>query len=208
MKRKSIIDDIRHEINVLTGDETKDKTYASQHTFPDEASAQDAFTRSQEKLFDVDRWSDLSSFTADFRLHDQTGTPNPSRRPQVGDYIKIILPGPMPENWVKVVYVSAEDNRAEFTVRPSRNPQQPEDFEKTEHFFQSQASSTFRVERTERTITASEIGRNEAINNQGPESGNRALINTLIAEAGWLFHQPIQWKILTDYLVHLETLPD
>ena len=204
MKLKTVIDEIRHEVNVLKGDEEKHKTYTSHNTFPDELSAQAAFARSKQKLVDVNRWSDLSSFTADFVLHDQTGSRITSRQPQVGDYIKIDLPGPTPENWVQVTHVAANDRSAEFTVKPSQNPHEGNVAE-VEHFFQSQARSTFRVELDGRTITAFEIGQHEAINNQEPQSGDRALINTLIAEAGWLFHQPIQWKILTDYLVHLDT---
>ncbi|WP_420151215.1 hypothetical protein [Spirosoma sp.] len=201
MKGRKILDAIQHEVNVLKGEEAKNKIYSSQHTFPDEQAAQEAFTRSKEKLFHVDRWSDLSSFTADFMLHDQAGNRATRHHLQVGDFIKIDLPGPMPENWVEVVHLANEEQMAEFTVRPSNNPQQKED-DKIEHFFQQKARSTFRVVLEERTITASEIGQNEAINNQEPESGDRTIINTLIAEAGWLFHQPIQWKVLTDYLVH------
>lgn len=204
MKVKTVIDEIRHEVNVLTGEETKQKIYSSQQTFSDEPTAQEAFVRSKEKLFNVNGWSGLSTFTADFNLHDQTGHRATSRQPQVDDYIKIELPGPIPENWVQVVHVASEDRSAEFTVRPSKNPQQTEEnAAETEHFFQSQARSTFRVELAGRTVTAYEIGQNEAINNQNSESGNRAVVNTLIAEVGFLFYQDLQWKALTDYLVHL-----
>ncbi|UFH53321.1 hypothetical protein [Spirosoma sp. KNUC1025] len=205
MKLKPVLDEIQHELHVLTGDEAKHKTYSSEQTFADEQTALEAFARSKEKLFDVNTWSDLSSFTADFVLYDQTGNRVTYHPPKVGDYIEIDLPGPTPKNWVQVIDVTDEETKAEFTVRPSTRPQ-PDgqaEGEKIEHFFQSKATSTFRIERDGCTIKAYEIGRNEAINNQGPESGDRAIINTFIAEAGWLFHQPIQWKVLTDYLVHL-----
>ena len=205
MELKTVINKIRQEVDVLTGDKAKNKRYASQHTYPDERSAQEAFVSSKAKLFDVNRWSDLSSFTADFSLHDQTGNPINGRQPQAGDYVKIELPGPIPENWVEVIDVTTEDRRAEFTVKPSRNPHQNEDTAKIDHFFQSQARSTFRVDIEGCTISAYEIGQHEAINNQKPQSGDRAIINTLVAEAGWLFHQLIQWQALTDYLVDRET---
>lgn len=205
MKLKTVTDEIRHEVDVLKGDDVKHKTYSSQQTFADEPSAQEAFIRSKAKLFNVNDWSGLSLFTANFSLHNQTGHPATRRQPQVGDYINIELPGPMPGNWVQVVHVAIEDRSAEFTVRPSKNPQPTEgNGEEVEHFFQSQARSTFRVRVDGCTLTACEIGRNEAINNQDAQSGDRALVNTLIAEAGFLFYQHIQWKTLTDYLVHVE----
>ncbi|RYF46254.1 MAG: hypothetical protein EOO39_50045 [Cytophagaceae bacterium] len=95
-----------------------------------------------------------------------------------------------------------EENRVEFTVHPSKDPQEAQS-EAIKHFFQEQASSTFRVERIGTTIRASEIGQDEAINNQEPQAGDRAMINTAIAEMGWLFYQRLQWKLLTDYLVHV-----
>lgn len=73
----------------------------------------------------------------------------------------------------------------------------------TDHFFTSAATSTFKVERKKETIYAYEIGKNEFINNK-EESGGRGLINTLIAEGGWAGFQKLQWKKLTNYLVHLD----
>ena len=190
---------------MLTGEDVKHKTYSSQQTFSDEPAAQEAFALSKAKLFNVDGWSDLSLFTADFVLYDSIGNPAPNRAPRVGDHINIKLPGPTPENWVQVIDVVIENRSAEFTVRPSKNPQSAEEKgEEIEHFFQSRARSTFRVMVDGCTLTACEIGQNEAINNQDAESGDRTVVNTLIAEAGFLFYQHIQWKALTDYLVHLE----
>ncbi|MBO0948672.1 nuclear transport factor 2 family protein [Fibrella forsythiae] len=202
MKSTSFPDQAKHEIQAVQGEATKDKTYTSEQTFPDEASAIAAFDRSVAKLLTINGWSGLSLFTADFFLHDATGQPNTSGPPQVGDYIQIRLPGPMPENWVRVTHVAREENRVEFTVHPSRDPRE-EQSEAIQHFFQAQASSTFRVERIGTTIRASEIGHDEAINNKGSQAGDRAMINTAIAEMGWLFYQKLQWKLLTDYLVHL-----
>ncbi|AKD58362.1 hypothetical protein [Spirosoma radiotolerans] len=202
MAQKNITEQVQHEAKVVQGEETKDKVYASEHTFPDPVSAQEAFGRSVEKLLNVNGWSGLSMFTADFVLHDQAGKPREGGSPQVGDYIQIILPGPMPENWVQVVDTATDENRVEFTVQPGKDPRNKQSDE-VEHFFHAEASSTFRVELVGNTITASEIGKHEGINNEGPEAGNRALINTVIAEGGWLFYQKFQWKLLTDYLVHL-----
>ena len=202
MDLKSIADKVQHEVNVAQGNETRDVSYVSKNTFTDDVETDNAFARSVEKLLQVNGWSGLSSFTADFVLHDQHGQRKPDGKAEVGDYIKIELPGPMPENWVRVIDCSAQVNCVDFTVQPTHSPAGANP-EQVDHFFSNEARSIFRVERMDTTITASEIGRHEAINNQQPAAGDRAIVNTAIAEGGWLFYQKLQWKSLTDYLVHL-----
>ena len=200
MKIKAIVDQLQHETKVLRGEEARTITYASEHTFPDERAASEAFGRSIGKLLNVNGWSGLSSFTADFVLHDSTGDPKPSGPPQVGDFIQVILPGPLPENWVRVTHTSTDEKRVDFTVQPSHDPRGTNPAA-IEHFFNQKARSTFRVALAGNVIKAFEIGTNEEINNQEPQAGERAVINTVLAEGGWLFYQKLQWKLLTDYLV-------
>jgi len=202
MDIKSSLGQLQHEFRVVQGEDTKDVTYSSHQAFADEPAATRAFDQSVLKLLHVDGWSGLSSVTADFRLHDQQGEPKPNDQPVVGDFILIKLPGPMPENWVRVTHIGITPTRVEFTVKPSHDPRSAPT-EVIDHFFDQQASSTFRVERTGNQVSAWEIGSNESINNQQPQAGDRAAVNTFIAEGGWLFYQKIQWKALTDYLVHL-----
>jgi hypothetical protein len=140
-------------------------------------------------------------FTADFTLYDQAAQPKRDGTVEPGDYILINLPGPLPKNWVRVTDKQIDECWAEFTVRPSADPSEANSREVV-HFFTDQARSTFRVERSGTRITAAEIGQQEVINNH-EKAGDRAVINTAIAEGGWLFYQKIQWKLLTDYLVHL-----
>jgi len=202
MQLQGIADQIEHEARVVQGEATKDREYSSLHTFPDEAAAKEAFARSTEKLLYVTEWSALSSFTADFSLYDPAGRAKPAGPVETGDFIRIELPGPMPENWVRVVHKVVQDKLVEFTVQPSADPGEDKP-DKIDHFFSQSARSTFRVALSGTTISAFEIGENEGINNQGPQAGARAIVNTLMAETGWLFYQKIQWKLLTDYLVHL-----
>ena len=194
------MDQIEYEANVVQGEAAKDKAYSSQKTFHSEAVAKEAFPLAVAKLLHVTGWSALGPFLADFVLHDPSGNPRSDVPVQVGDYIQIIMPGPVPENWVRVIHVAADENVVEFTVQPSAIPGSEEPNE-TEHFFTREASSTFRVELDGTVIRAVEIGLDESINNQSPQAGDRAVINTVIAETGWLFYQKMQWKHLTDYLV-------
>jgi hypothetical protein len=102
---------------------------------------------------------------------------------------------------VNVTDITRNEISAEFTVQPTYDPTQKDDKTVTDHFFQDQARSIFRVERAGLEITASEIGVNEAINNREGEAGEKGLINTLVSAGGWAVFQKHQWKNLTDYLV-------
>lgn len=215
MSLKDIFNKVKKEAQVLQGKEGKDKQYGQENTFPDEAAAKAAFARSREKLFAVDAWSRLPGINSTFELYDAAGRKSAAARPQPGDYIKVILPGLPLENWVQVIHVREEDpvpefavreedQLAEFTVRPCQAPeQQAGDSAEVKHFFSSEATSTFRVERLGATLRASEIGHNEKPNNQHEASGARTVVNTLVAEGGWAGFQALQWGKLTAYLVHL-----
>jgi hypothetical protein len=202
---KKIVDKVKEEVKVLKGEESKDKVYQNEQDYPDAASARTAFEESRKKLFNVNIWSNLEGINSTFELHDERGRKTTAEMPKVGDYVKVTLPGAEVENWVQVNDIRTTDNMAEFTVQPSSKPNPPADEEEvTEHFFTSDATSTFRVEVQGTKLIASEIGKNEYINNQGDESGNRAMLNTLIAEGGWAGFQGLQWDKLTSYLVHQE----
>ena len=196
----SFLSKIFKEGKVLQGKATKDKTYFSEHRYPDIATAKGAYEWAKKKLMDVNGWSEMPGLTSKFELYDKFGQRVQDRGIKTGDYIKIILPGPAPQNWVKVTNISAKDHSSEFVVNPSENPQKGG--HEVEHFFIKEATSTFKVELKGTTLYAYEIGRNEGINNQGMEAGDRELVNTLVAEGGWAAFQKIQWKNLTDFLVH------
>lgn len=199
---KRLFRKIKEEKEIIQGAATRGKLYSSDHTYATRDEAKREFKRSVSKLLNINGWSKLPGFTSSFQLHDANGAEKDAKTPQIHDYIKIILPGPVPENWVIVSDIHEGDDKVEFTVNPSINPTKHRDEQdKIEHFFIPEASSTFRVQRDGNKISAYEIGKNEGINND-EDAGNRKLINTLIAQGGWAGVQEFQWNKLTDYLVH------
>ena len=198
------MDEIKKEAQVLKGEESKDKIYSSVREFDDEDSAKFEFSRSKERLFNVNAWSKIPGIAnSTFELFGEDGNPIERYQVQKDDFIKIDLPGPLPYYWVRVNDVSEESDAAQFTVQPTYDPTDNDDKTVTDHFFQDQARSIFRVERNGNEIKAMEIGINEAINNQNAEAGSKGLINTIVSEGGWAGFQKYQWKNLTDYLVGL-----
>ncbi|WP_224996469.1 hypothetical protein [Cesiribacter sp. SM1] len=197
------VNKIKTEVKVIKGDETKDKLFSSTNHFSSIDEAVKEFLRSKEKLFHVNDWSKLPGISSGFKLYDAHGAVKETAIPQVGDFIFIDLPGPSPETWVEVIDVKEEADWAEFTVSPSHDPrEQGKEVREVEHFFADEATSTFRVERKDNAISACEIGMEEGVNNRGKEAGGREIVNTVIAVGGWILFQEIQWRKLTDYLVH------
>jgi hypothetical protein len=194
-------DKLKLEYEIIFGSKSKDKNYISSKEYNTEEEAKNAFSRSVEKLFDVEKWSKLPGIASTFELYGKDGAKKSSKKPAVGDHLRILIPGPMPENWVEVIDLKRSENVASFTVKPDLDPQ--ERFEKdVEHFFSDNARSTFKVERKGKVIEGCEIGESEDINNDGVKAGRRKVVNIISAEAGWVIFQEIQWRKLADYLVH------
>ena len=205
MGLKDMFENLKKEVKVVQGEETKDKVYSNSNEFPDEATAKREFERSKQKLFDINMWTKMAGINSDFFLYDSRGHRTTVKKPEIGYYIEIILPASTIENWVKVTEIREDENMAEFVVHPSERPEERDSEDKViKHFFIKEASSAFRVVREGNVIRAYEIGKNEGINNHGQEAGDRALLNTLVAEGGWAGVQALQWDNLTKYLVHLE----
>lgn len=201
-KADDLTDSLKKESEVLQGERSKDKVYTSTNEFDSADKAIREFAFGRERLFQVSDWSDIPGIgNADFTIYDPDGYRVDNRMVAIGDFLKIDLPGPVPMYWVQVVDVKDEDDLAEFTVKPASDPTTPEKPEVVDHFFQEKARSTFRIAREGNKLVGMEIGVNEAINNQGEQAGDKAVINTLVSETGWAFFQKNQWKNLTDYLV-------
>jgi hypothetical protein len=203
MSLGDFLDNAKREAQVIKGERTRDTRFSSEHPYPDANAAAEAFGRARQKLFNVDGWSTLPGFSAKFGLYDRAGLRKPGS-PAVGDCIRISLPGPLPENWVTVTDVRTGPAEAEFTVSPCGNPKAAgESNGRPGSSLLRRRSHQYLPGGTETTTrVASEIGRDERINNQGNEAGGRAVVNTLIAEGGWALFQEMQWKKLTDYLAH------
>lgn len=201
MSVKDWIAKLKKEIKALQGEGVKDELYSSEKEYATEEEAVREFEKATEKLFLVNEWSRLPGISSEFMLYNSRGE-RKSGKAQLHDYIKINLPGPVPENWVIVTRINKQDRMKEFVVSPSKDPTEfNKNPEQIEHFFVDEATSTFRIECEGKKLYAAEIGKNEGVNNEGMEAGKRKLINTLIAEGGWAGVQKMQWEKLTDYLV-------
>ena len=195
MNAGELFDKLKHEAKALLGEESKDKYFSAEQEFADEAKAEQEFSNAKKRLFSIAKWQEESGIQTAFELYNKQ-VQKTDENPQVGYFIKVILPGIQIENWVEITDVIENQKIVSFTVHPCSDPQNNDN--KTEHFFIKEASSTFQIELLGNKIKGCEIGKDETINNQ-EEAGNRSAINTLIAEGGWNGLQKIQWGNLAEY---------
>ena len=175
--------------------------------------AQKKFDLLQNRLLDVNLWSDFFNQTTTFTLTDSDGQ-LVHRKTQKGDYIKINIPGPKNFlgdgfDWVNVIEIDAKnydnDQRLLMKCVPCANPETQSN--ETAHFYTDQASSSFLVTRNNLKLTAEIHGRNEVWNINSGTVINR-IRNGLIAGAAVIGIAKIQWKLLANKLINFNNTDD
>lgn len=144
--------------------------------------------------------------STDFKLCNSSGQ-IVNRLPEIGDFIRIDIPGPggsagKSYDWVQIVQIDADiEDRVMIQCRPSRCPLK-KNSRKIAHFYSCGATSTFMVVKGKGFIQAGIYGRNEYPN---LKSGfGDSLRNIMIAIGGMLGFSKIQWKCLADGLLNFK----
>jgi hypothetical protein len=198
---------------------------STQVTAASEKDAKFIFERAMERLQDVNEWSDYCGAMTSFCLIDEGGEPLQGWA-NVDDFIRIDLPGPGTRegegyDWVQIEKVQGADGHDEqgsnalpsspqqprdiflLQVRPSRNPSNKGSTQ-IAHFFEASATSTFIVERQDRTVALTVYGRNEVPNTRKPESLVDKWHNAAVGSIGAIGLSKLQWKALTEGLLEKE----
>ena len=171
--------------------------------------ARDHYQTARARLLDVNHWGDMSGFlSASFQLLDHEGKVVRNRLPQTGDYFRIKVPAPSPLNdydWVRVEQID-EINEGELQmtairVRPSSDPLSPDT--ETDHFFSSEATSSFIVKREGSRVMAAVHGRNEQPNISETDSIGGEIRNAIVATGAILGLSDLQWDKLVKGLLKL-----
>ncbi len=157
------------------------------------------YQEARRRLLDINRW-DIYAGTgsAVFSLTDTAGNAV-SHSPEMGDLIKIQLPGSARYDWVEIEeYVETIDRQRDndlfaFRVRPTKAPDAKGDA--PTHFFTEDATSTFLIQRVGNKVTAAEKGRNEIPNHEGEKFFDK--VRNLIVGASASFGLSVpQWEAL------------
>ena len=180
-----------------------EKNVEEKKDFADEVIASRNFETCKKKLMAVNHWKAIAdNMSASFRLTDNEGN-DVDRLPQPGDHFRINIPASGSESrldWVVVEEVNESGSTegptesASIRVRPCNDPSQKKD--DTKHFFSSSATSTFRIHRELKTITAGVYSRNEKPNIAETDSVGEKIRNTAVAIGAMLGFADLQWHSL------------
>lgn len=179
--------------------------------FSTEEDAIDFFKLAKQRLINVNEWHEIAGeLTASFMLHNADAEPV-QRTIQKGDYFKIDITGPGSEDgegydWIQVEAYDEFDephfHGVAFTVRPVKNPQNP-DAEDVTHFFSEESTSTFTVRREKNKIIAGVYDRNTQ-----PNLGGSGILdkirNAITGLLGVSVGAKAQWTLLTKAIVEDE----
>lgn len=166
--------------------------------------AQDAFKRAWKRMLNINIWHKLSGFaSAHFVLKDKELSDG-NRLAKVGDYLRIDIPGPGPASgdgydWVRVDDVEevlnndGEEESVGMRVRSCKNPNKESN--ETAHFFTSDATSTFIINRNGNTVTAAYHGRNEVLNTDTKKLSDK-IRNAVVGTSGLMGVSELQWSRL------------
>lgn len=182
----------------------------SEKIFDSPTIASQKFEILKERFLSVNRWKEYcGDKLADFKLHDAYGNFS-EKMPQIGDFIRINIPGPgnteaKGYDWVQISSMFSEHeerfSKIIITCRPSKAPGKKKNWH-IAHFYAARASSTFIVSKEENRIKAGVYGRNETPNfNANFLNKIRSIFITL---GGIMGVSKIQWKILSDGLLDFE----
>jgi hypothetical protein len=167
--------------------------------------ARHCYMRAVKRMQNPAIWHELAGWaSASFKLIGSSGE-ELHRLAREGDYIRIDVPGPGPVegggyDWATVEkleeYIDSSGQR-EWTgmkVHPCNNPLLGAS--DTAHFFRSEATSTFIIERNSAKVTAFYHGRNEV-----PNTATHKLVdnvrNALVAAGASMSLSEAQWSALS-----------
>jgi hypothetical protein len=167
------------------------------------------FMKAKERLLDIDHWHRWSGFgSATFHVTDEKGR-RLERSAREGDLVCIDIPGPGNsegdgKDWVRVEAIESSYDAANdyevfsLVVRPTSNPKSSSG--ETAHFYSSDATSTYMVQREGRKVWAAEHGRNETPNTDVDKALDKAR-NAAVALGGMAGLSKLQWKALVKGLL-------
>lgn len=157
------------------------------------------YQEARRRLLDINRWDIYAGKgSAVFSLTDASGFPV-NHIPEMGDLIRIQLPGSSRYDWVKIEeYVETIDRGRDndlfaLRVRPTKDPDSKEDA--PAHFFTEDATSTFLIQRAGTRVTAAEKGRNEIANTDN-DSFFSKVRNLIVGTGAKLGFSVPQWEAL------------
>ena len=171
-----------------------------------EAEAEELFERLEAKLFRIEQW-DHESEISSFLLFGADGQAQPEKVAAVGDFIRITLPGSGKHDWVKIIKIHKSANETILTIQPSPDPtdKTTDSPNSTSHFFNSDSTNNFCLQRKGEKLNFYVIGLNEKTNTDETSSVIETVRNFATSNVGSYFGiQKTQWETFCRNFLELE----
>ncbi|MES2478674.1 MAG: hypothetical protein V4561_06295 [Bacteroidota bacterium] len=164
------------------------------------------FRMASERLLDINNWGFfVSKMNAIFSLTDNQGGSISHKQPEVGNLIRMQLPGPPNADgsgydWVRIEKIEREKDRFKkkeslvLSVRPIENPLDKKK-ETNASLYTIDATSTFAVIRKNKTIWVLELGRHTMASFKSHSTFSQ-LRNYCVTFAAYIGLFTSQWKAL------------
>ena len=183
------------EMQAKTTTPQESSVACSERRFESETEAKEFLDRLKQKLLRVKEWGEKSGLSS-YELFDENGNLSHRKQAIVGDFIRITLHGSGKNDWVKIIDIHDDADEIVLTVQPSFDPTEKQRSENvTSHFFTSDATNNFCVERKEKTLNFCVIGLSEKTNTNEAEGLVETIRNLGVANIGSYFGiQKSEWK--------------
>ena len=171
-----------------------------------ETEAEALFERLEAKLFRIKRWNDESEISS-FLLFDADGGAQQEKIAAVGDFIRITLPGSGKDDWVKIIKTQKLPDEIILTVQPAPNPtdKTTEGRGSTSHFFTSDSTNNFCLQRKGEKLNFYVIGLNEKTNTDETSGVVETVRNFATSNVGsYLGIQKTQWETFCRNFLEIE----
>lgn len=182
-------------------DEDHSSLSSAEKTFADEAEAARVFGVLKAKLSDIDEWN-AHSMLSSFEIFDERGQRLETKKPAVGEFLRISLKGTMKYDWVRVEDIHETAEEFIVTVRPTFDPTgESADKSATSHFFSDESTNNFCLLRKAKKVGLYVIGLNEKMNTRETEGTLETVRNAAVNLGSYLGLQRGEWEKFCHHLM-------
>lgn len=175
--------------------------------FSSAPEAEKSFAQLSAKLFQINRWNAHSALMS-FAPFDEKGGECKRESANVGDFIRLTLIASGKDDWVKIIRIEDAPDEVILTVQPSYNPTEKNaDASVTSHFFTSESTNNFCLEKSGTTINFYVVGLNEKTNTADTKNILETVRNAATANVGhYLGIQKMEWTQFCENFLKSEEL--
>ena len=168
---------------------------SASRSFPKTHDADEFFNELRPEFFRVREWNQRATLTS-FELFGEKGDISERQNAVVGDFIRLSMAGTGKYDWVKIIEIIDEPGEAILTIKPSYDPTENRPDKNTiSHFFTSEATNSFCLERSNAIVSFYVIGLSEKTNTDETENFVEKVRNVAVSKVGPYFGiQKGEWK--------------